>query len=50
VDATDLVGGVIGGRLSGDPADLAWIVEMLLDGQLDGNRAMRVEARHVRDQ
>ncbi|NED97154.1 hypothetical protein G1H11_17790 [Phytoactinopolyspora alkaliphila] len=42
---TDRIEGVADGVLQGAPHDIAWLAEALLDGKLDGHRAMLVEAR-----
>jgi hypothetical protein len=43
---SDPVEGTARGTLQGDPAPIAGMFERLLDGQLHGQRAMLVEARH----
>jgi hypothetical protein len=42
----DAINGTLFGELAGAPADIAWITENLLAGELDGERAMFVAARH----
>lgn len=44
---TDPAIGTITGRVEGDPANIAWLVESMLDTGLDGQRAMLVEQRHI---
>jgi UDP-N-acetylmuramoyl-tripeptide--D-alanyl-D-alanine ligase len=45
MEVTDRVEGVIDGILQGPAEGIAWLAEALLDGKLEGHRAMLVEAR-----
>ncbi|NEE04094.1 hypothetical protein [Phytoactinopolyspora halotolerans] len=47
VGVTDRVEGVADGLLQGSARHIAWLSEMLLDGRLNGHRAMLVEERQV---
>lgn len=46
-EVSDSAMGHIAGTMQGHPADIAWIMESMLDVGLDGQRAMLVEQRHT---
>lgn len=47
VELSDPALGIISGSVEGSPADVAWIMESMLDQGLNGQRAMLVELRHA---
>jgi hypothetical protein len=46
VDVQDRIDGTVHGTFRGPAGPVAWIAESLLDGRLDGQRAMLLECRH----
>jgi hypothetical protein len=47
VDVADRVDGTVAGTVDGDPGNIAHTFELLLAGQLHGQRGMLVEQRHL---
>lgn len=48
-EVSDSAMGHIAGTMQGNPTDIAWIMESMLDEGLQGQRAMLVEQRHTAD-